>query len=266
MLGVGALIDSMRTLRRHGYSFWRAEQAKARSGDPLPVSLRAGPTLFVRPGNSDIEVVRQVFIERQYDVWVEAMKSRIQRACEAILAEGAVPVIVDAGANIGASALWFSELYPAARVVAIEPDPGNAAMLRRNVAGRDAVTVVEAALGGEPGRVSLLPSDEAWSVRTERSDHGCPVVTVAEAVAKVPGGRPFIVKLDIEGFEHDVFAGNVDWLDEAFVVFVEPHDWMLPGTGTSRAFQREFGRRDFEMLLLYDQICYIRQDGSRAAS
>jgi FkbM family methyltransferase len=227
----------------------------------MPVSLRGGPTLLVRPGDSDIEVLRQVFIDRQYELWVEPTKSRIRRAYEAILAEGAVPVIVDAGANIGASAIWFSDLYPKARVVAIEPDPRSAELLRHNVAGYPAILALEAALGGEPGHVSILPADKAWTVRTERSDGGCPIVTVAEAVARVTEGKPFIVKVDIEGFEHDVFAANTDWLDEVFVAIIEPHDWILPGQGTSLSFQRELGRREFEMLLLHDQICYVRHEG-----
>jgi FkbM family methyltransferase len=45
-----------------------------------------------------------------------------------------VRVVVDAGANIGISALYFLTRNPAARVYAFEPDPRNAARLRGNLA------------------------------------------------------------------------------------------------------------------------------------
>ena len=140
----------------------------------------------------------------------------------------------------------------------MEPEPESAQLLRRNVAAYPRIVATEAALGGTSGSVALLPSDEAWTVRTERAPAGCPAVTIDQLVAGVAGGRLFAVKIDIEGFEGDVFDGDTRWLDDAFVVFVEPHDWMLPGERTSAGFQREFGARQFEMLILADQLCYVR--------
>jgi hypothetical protein len=68
----------------------------------------------------------------------------------------------------------------------------------------------------------------------------------------------FCVKIDIEGFESDVFASNTEWLDDVTVVLVEPHDWMLPGQGSSRTMQVAMAARPFEMLISGENLIYVR--------
>ncbi len=55
-----------------------------------------------------------------------------------------------------------------------------------------------------------------------------------DLVATIADGRLFIVKIDIEGFERDLFDRNIDWVDQAAAIIVEPHDRMLHGAGTRR--------------------------------
>lgn len=58
------------------------------------------------------------------------------------------PVIIDAGAHIGLSTLYFKYLYPAAKIIAIEPNPAAFALLEQNVFENqlDNVTTINAAL------------------------------------------------------------------------------------------------------------------------
>jgi predicted O-methyltransferase YrrM len=44
-----------------------------------------------------------------------------------------VRTIVDAGAHIGSSALWFASRYPNARIIAIEPHPATFTFLHENI-------------------------------------------------------------------------------------------------------------------------------------
>lgn len=43
------------------------------------------------------------------------------------------PVIIDAGANIGLSVLYFKKMYPGSKIIAVEPLPGNYQLLDMNV-------------------------------------------------------------------------------------------------------------------------------------
>ena len=64
-------------------------------------------------------------------------------------------------------------------------------------------------------------------------------MTIADIYRRVCGSGaafPFIVKIDIEGAEADVFASDTDWFNETPVVIVELHDWLMPKQGTAAEF------------------------------
>jgi FkbM family methyltransferase len=212
----------------------------------------------IRGGDSDVLALRQVFVDRQYDLerprW---LRRRITDRYHSIIADGGKPIIVDAGANIGAASLWFSSKFPDAHIVAIEPDPENVAVLRENLADRANTVVMEAAIGGERGHVAVQRGTFSWGVRTERSASGVPVATIADAFAGSGGDTPFIVKVDIEGFEEDLFAGNVEWIDQCYAIFVEPDDWMLPDRHSSRSFQQAMARYPFKMCIRGENLLYV---------
>jgi len=217
--------------------------------------------VVIRAGDSDMAVVRQVFVWREYDLATDDPTGRrIRERYRAILNAGGKPIIVDAGANIGAASLRFAADFPDARLVAVEPDPENAAVLRQNLAGRPNCVVLEAAIGAERGFVALHNQGQSWAVRTERASAGVPIVTVEDAFEASGGHTPFIVKIDIEGFEKDLFATNTAWIDRCFVVAIEPHDWMLPGEGTSRPFQQLMGSKPFEIHVRGENLVYLRAD------
>jgi hypothetical protein len=81
---------------------------------------------------------------------------------------------------------------------------------------------------------------------------------MAEALAMVPNGTLFIAKIDIEGFEGDLFSDNIGWLKDVYAVYIEPHDWLLPGKATSRNFQRAMGDLDFEIYISGENLLYVR--------
>jgi len=209
-------------------------------------------------------VFRQIYRDRDYDLRRYAQHERIDQAIYRALADGLTPVIVDAGANIGAAALFFSSAYPRATVIAVEPDPSNAQACRTNTAGRANIRLIQAAVGAVEGHVDLdNPGGQAWAIQTRRSSAGAvPVCTIEQVVATVPNAVPIIVKVDIEGFEADLFAQNTGWIDRATAVVVEPHDWLFPDRKTSRSFQRAMAERDFDVVLAGENLVYFRGQGA----
>lgn len=118
----------------------------------------------------------------------------------------------DIGANIG----YFVRVMSAAvghrgQVTAVEPDPGNLALLRRNAAGPPAapISVVAAAAWDTPGSVSLTrcadnTGDHRIAVLADRRE----VVTVDAVVLDdlFPDGLDLLL-LDTQGVEHIVLRG-----------------------------------------------------------
>jgi FkbM family methyltransferase len=217
-----------------------------------------GP-VAVRIDGSDLSTFKQVFQDREYDLSkLGQAADRVQARYAVIRAAGKTPIIIDAGANVGAASRWFAKAFPVAAIVAIEPEPGNAAILRQNVACFPNITVLEAAIASQPGAIALAASSTGWDVQTERSETGgIRAVTIPEALAQVPGGVPFIAKIDIEGFESDLFAENLDWIDMMAMLVIEPHDWMLPGRFSSASFQKAMGERRFELFINGENLIYV---------
>jgi FkbM family methyltransferase len=215
----------------------------------------------LRLKTSDAQVFRQVFNNQDYAL-PDAHADRIRKRYESMLARGVTPLIVDAGANVGAATIWFGLRYPEAEIVAIEPDRGNAAMCRRNTAANGRVEVLEVALGGSPGNVSITnEAGGAWGLQTVRASDGeIPVTTIGRILRDRSRRKPtelLIVKIDIEGFEEEVFDGDVAWLDETCAVVVEPHDWLLPGKHTSRTLQRAMFSREFEFIVRGENVWFV---------
>lgn len=253
--------ENLSEARQFGPGVIMRHIAKARGAKEVAVTLRGVGRVHLRPGESDISTLRQVFCNGDYDIGSDSPASRrLKRRYDEILAAGETPVIIDAGANIGAASLWFGALWPKAVVVAIEPEQGNAAILHNNLDPRPGFIVLDAAIGATPGAVEIVHDATGWGSRTARSETGIPVVTVADAVSRVPNGRLFIAKIDIEGFEDELFAENLDWLDEPAMVLIEPHDWLMPGRHTSRSFQRAMAAREFQLFISHENLIYIRVD------
>ncbi len=135
--------------------------------------------------------------------------------------------VVDVGANIGYYALMARHYVGAGgRIFCFEPEPTNAAELRRNVSENSLsnVTVVEAAVGNEPGSARLW-SGLNGSVVDGGGDIEVPVVTLDSAVA-VPA---HLVKVDVEGFEASVLKGAERLIrSHRPILFVEMHPRLVP--------------------------------------
>ncbi len=224
-------------------------------------TIKRETKVYIRIGTSDSLAFLEVFQEKTYDLSSFPQFSRVLQVYQRTVDAGQIPIIIDAGANVGAASIWFSRQFPLARVLAVEPDASNAEICRLNTRTLPNVEVIEAAIGSEEGRVLLTnPANQAWMVQTRRSEDGnIPIVTIPALIRNQE--RPvklFLVKIDIEGFESDLFAQNVEWVDDAEVIIIEPHDWLFPGRETSRNFQTLLAERRFELLIRGYNLIYVR--------
>jgi FkbM family methyltransferase len=164
--------------------------------------------------------------------------------------------VLDVGANIGLYSLALSRAVgPSGRVIAVEPDPDNLALLRRNLQanGCTNVTVVEDALGDETKDVLLyeiadnrgalstsdirgVGAERAIRVRMRRGD----------SVMNELGTTARIVKLDVEGAEPLVIAGLGLQLPQ--VLLFEFMPWQLRAAGHDPAtFLRTLGTAGYTL-------------------
>lgn len=209
------------------------------------INLRGRPrTLHYRARTSDERVIQQVFQNKAYDLHRLARYPELAQLLNTKREAGKRPLIVDAGANIGASALYFLNTFPNGAIVAIEPEDSNYQLLCKNTEGLG-VECVHGALSSSRGYVSIVdPGRGFWAFRTESTDDpniGVPCVTIEDIFEKetAKDAWPFLVKIDIEGGEGVLFEQNTSWVDKTPLIIIELHDWLLAKGGTSRSFLRK---------------------------
>lgn len=175
----------------------------------------------------------------------------LKRRYREMLETGRKPVVLDCGANIGCSTYWLATEFPQATVLAIEPDGANAAIAEHNTRNCPNVRVLRAAVSAHDGRLRIANMGASSdSFRTEVAQEGdIPGYSIASLLAQA-GASPselLMAKIDIEGFEQDLFSANTEWVAECGAIIVETHDWMLAGQASAVPLLRCLGalRRDF---------------------
>ena len=200
----------------------------------------------------DQGVFRQIFSEADYSLVGLAQMGVFARYYRGLLARGARPLIVDCGANIGASAVWFALSYPGCHLVAVEPERNNRELLAKNCEGLDC-TLVDGGISCSDGKMFLEdPGQGDWGFRLSADQGGYEVPThsARDLVRRFTdqGQVPLIFKSDIEGGEAALFSKDTDWVDSFPLVIVELHDWMLPGQANSRNFLRTIAALDMDFV------------------
>ena len=185
---------------------------------------------WLRGSTSDIPTSNSIFVEQEY----------------AFSTSGAPQVIIDAGANIGLAAIYFANRYPDCRIIAIEPEESNFALLQKNTAAYPNISILQAALWNRNETIDLVdPGLGKWGFMTEsRSDtsqphkapsrHTVPALTVDQIMQDFGLSQIDILKIDIEGGEKEVFEDTRAWIDQVGAIVIELHDRMK--AGCSRSF------------------------------
>jgi FkbM family methyltransferase len=182
-----------------------------KKGDTLEVHLpNIAHSLTIRPTKADVLVLWQTFGLNQ---------------CAIQLAEEPT-LIIDAGANIGCTALFFAKTYPNTSIIAIEPDKTNVALAEKNCRTYPNVKIVEGAVWHHSAMVGIEnPEGESWAFRmrelsTEEASTGIRGFTIDELSKDA---EISLLKVDIEGGEKTLFSQNTQWLARTGTMLVEVH-------------------------------------------
>lgn len=143
------------------------------------------------------------------------------------------PFIIDAGAHIGMTTLYFKKQFPGAEILAIEPNKTNFKLLEQNVweNGLDGVETTQAALTGSGTQVSLNKDatdswlstaslhERAWSGEQETVPVTVPSIQLSSLITR----HVDLLKLDIEGAEQEVLFEAKEQLPLVKKILMEFH-------------------------------------------
>ncbi len=217
--------------------------------------------LYHRGTPADVGTLRQIFVEGCYSLDKLRRGAELVALYQDMCARGQTPLILDAGANIGASAVWFAKSFPESRILAFEPEQRNYDLLVENTAGLN-VQPFKEAVGSRDGFVSIVdPGEGECGYRTKADTAGSIKVSsmrrvVEESIAE--GLTPFIAKIDIEGGEAQLFSEMTDWVERFPILIIELHDWLINGEANSRNFLKCVSRYDRDFVHIGENIFSIK--------
>ncbi|WP_129677906.1 FkbM family methyltransferase [Candidatus Chloroploca sp. Khr17] len=180
-------------------------------------SRQARHPLHLRLRTSDFRIYGQVMARGEYDLPL----------CRT------PKIVVDAGANIGLTAVYFANRFPTARILAIEPEAANFNLLCKNAAAYPQIIPIHAALWDVPTRLELVGTPGLYgAIHVQRTGQpsAMPVLGQVDTVTLTQLMEDFqldfidLLKVDIESAEREVFAEAAPWIDQIGVIIVELHD------------------------------------------
>lgn len=195
----------------------------------------SGVKIYVRTNMQDLNVAITCFYDKEYD------HIRLSNP----------KVIIDAGANIGTSAIFFAEKYPNARIIAVEPEKSNFDLLLKNTSNYKNIVAIKAAIWGTndkrtiqnrfAGPVGYTISDTSNKIESTGQEINC--ITIETLMKKHNIETIDLLKMDIEGSEKDVLEKSLGWIDSVDTMTVELHDRIC--MGCVRAFY--LSTKDFKI-------------------
>ncbi len=157
-----------------------------------------------------------------YDTYLEIFQNKIYQFKPATQRT----VILDCGANMGLSVLYFAETYPTHQIIAFEPDPLIFDILQENVSTfkLQNVTLHNKAVWNKNETLTFF-TDKGMGGRVENSYSGQePTLIDAVSLRDYINPKVDFLKIDIEGAEDIVLKHCSDKLSEVNNIFFEYHN------------------------------------------
>jgi FkbM family methyltransferase len=179
---------------------------------------------------SDAEIFKQIFIDKCY-IHLNEITNVIKKSNNSIK-------IIDAGANVGFSTLYFMSIYKKFEIVVIEPDISNFEILKNNLNYfndyyKYSITFLNNALWINNNKLSLNNNFRDFrnaSITFDEKTHSDIMIdgiTFSNILKLKNWDFIDLFKIDIEGTERFIFANDIDAdfiLSKIKILVIEIHD------------------------------------------
>lgn len=218
-------------------SFYRQYFIKRSLLDSLKVSAKAILRRLIKPGDQWLEGVKKLprYIHHQVDLpemqsfrivdsssFYFMYKEIFQEGIYQFIAKDKNPTIIDCGANVGVSVLYFKSLYPEAKVIAFEPDPEVYEVLMHNTSRFQNVKLINKGVYDKNGYVAFNKEGTDAGKVDEDADDQIEVTTLSSYIDEPIA----FLKMDIEGAEYIVLKEIETHLYNVENMFIEYHSFL----------------------------------------
>jgi FkbM family methyltransferase len=209
----------------------------------------------------DFSTLSQIYLVEDYKLWGLKRYDELWKEYTDSVEAGKRPLIVDCGGNIGLTSRYFSENFPQASIMCVEPESCNFEQAKLNTQN-PGVRCILAGIGSVSGKATIANARaQANAFRVEARVSGeVDIITVDAILNAEPESYPFIIKVDIEGAEETLFAASTEWVSNFKVIMIELHDWMMPRSAKSKNFLKAISGQDRDLIIGREILISIRND------
>jgi len=180
-----------------------------------------GLQIDVRRNTSDVLVFKQILIDEEYDPVVKLFEERGKRMF----------TMIDGGANIGLTTLYFYRQFPEARIIALEPSGENFVQLTGNLKLNALTGIIPINAGVWNSNKHLSKAQDFgdgrhWAFSLTESESGTfKVFDIPTLLTEYNIEVLDFLKLDVEGAEYEILlkADNLNFLEHVNVISIEVH-------------------------------------------
>lgn len=199
----------------------------------------------------DWTMVYQIFYNEDYNLKKFSRYQELQKIYDHLIKSKLTPLIIDCGGHIGLASKYFSIIYPESKIIYLEPEINNFELGKSNNFKNNNLIFLNKAIGSSESKGNII--DENFgnnAFKIEKNNNGSvQIISVNSILEKIKKQNevPFIIKIDIEGFEKELFEKNIEWIDQFPILIIELHDWMYPKKFNSKNFLEKISKcnRDF---------------------
>lgn len=139
-----------------------------------------------------------------------------------------IQTVLDLGAHVGCSALYFLSQFPGSTIYAVEADPDNFRLLQTNLSSANfsnRVSTIHAAISDHNGKLYLQKQHFSYNSRVseEPGSYAVNAITVSSLLEQYHIPQIDLLKIDIEGWEDVVLQQNNSWLKKVQFIVMECH-------------------------------------------
>ncbi len=189
--------------------------------------------VYFRKTISDRMMFEQIFIEKQYNINIPFEPQ----------------TIIDLGANVGFASILFTNRFPDAKILAIEPDESNFLMAQKNTALYKNITLLKGAAWHKTEEIKIADygnGEAAYMIEPGTGINTVRAYTIKEIMDLMSIKDIDILKIDIEGAEKEIFeTGYEEWIPATKIIIVETHDRYKKGT--SKAIFKSISKYNFSL-------------------
>jgi FkbM family methyltransferase len=213
---------------------------------------------------TDWRTLSQVFYNEDYNLERFSRFKEINEFYLKLVKSKKIPLILDCGSHIGLASRYFSETYPQSKIISLEPNKNNFKLGKKNnLYNKNKIKFINAAVGSKNSYGNIVdPGLGKDSYRINFHDKKkikiISVNNILKNIKKIV--NPFIIKIDIEGSEKNLFSKNTEWIEKFPILIIELHDWMFPASTNSKNFLKKISNQNRDFLYFGENIFSIKNN------